>query len=42
MSGAVAMLPQMKRDTWLICFSFAWLALIATAFTYLFVTTMWQ
>jgi hypothetical protein len=32
----------MKRDTWLIRISFASLALLAVAFSYLFVTNYWR
>jgi len=32
----------MKRDTWLIRISFAWLAAIAVAFAYVFVTNYWH
>jgi hypothetical protein len=32
----------MKRDSWLIRISFAWLALLAAAFGYLFVTNYWR
>jgi hypothetical protein len=41
MSTSIAKLCTMNRDTWLIRISIAWLALLAAAIAYLFVTNFW-